>query len=122
LRFLSILKILYSRDAVHQLPEGLFACIQKRTEENLNADLGDLWGRIKKTLITRKTIRTGKTSSKPEEIYKKILQTTFQIAVDKKWLFFIPSYNDKNTYTFTMNPGFFDKKETAIRLKTIKSS
>jgi len=120
LRFLSILKILYNREAVQKLANGLIACKQEKTKENLDAELGGLSERIQKTLITRNMMRTGKTSGKPQAIVKAILQATFQIAVERKWLFNSPGYNGEK-YTFIMNPGFFDRKETAKQLKAIKS-
>jgi hypothetical protein len=121
LRFLSILKILYSRDAVQKLNNGLIVCKQEKTKENLDAELGGLSERIHKTLITRDRIRTGKTSGKPQAIVNIILQAAFQIAVERKWLFYSPGYNGEK-YTFIMNPGFFDRKETAKQLKAAKSS
>ena len=121
LRFLSALKVFYSRDAVITLENGLIACVQTRNKENLDSDLGDLFKRIQNTLIRRDRVRTGMLSDKPEKIANIILNTTFEIAVERKWLFCMPGYNGKK-YKFTMNPGYFDKKETAKQLKALKES
>ncbi|MDR0473979.1 MAG: hypothetical protein LBH43_09965 [Treponema sp.] len=123
LRFLSRLKTLYSREAVTTLEGGLVACVQTLSKENLDAGLGYLTERIQKTLISRNRIRTGKTSNKPKEIKKLILETTFKIATEMKpkWLFIMPGYKD-GKYRFVMNPGFFDPKETAKILTERKSS
>ena len=116
MRFLSTLKIIYSRNALIKLENGLLACIQPLKRENLDSDLGNLAERIQKTLTSRNIIRTGKTSGKPQEIKDFILKTTFKIAVERKWLFCMPKY-EKGVYKFTMNPGFFDRQETAKRLQ-----
>jgi len=119
LRFYTALKLLYNRNAIITLSNGLITCKQPLSKENLDTELGGLDDRIQKFLISRDRIRTGKTSEKPKAIKRLILETTFKIAKDKKWLFLDPTFNG-NIYTFYMNPGKFDRKETARQLQAQK--
>lgn len=115
LRFFTRLKLLYSREALKTLDHGFIACVQTLSKENLDNDLGCLSERIQKTLKSRDRIRTGKTSNKPQEIKKQILETTFKIAIELKWLLCMPSFNN-GIYKFTMIPTSFDKQEAIKRI------
>jgi hypothetical protein len=120
LKFLLTLKTIYSREGNYQ--NGSFGGNSQRlSAESLDSHLGNLLERIQKHLISRDRIKTGKTSHKPREIKNLILETTFTIAVQRKWLLSMPICNDDSMYKFNINTGYFDRRKTARRLNTPKN-
>lgn len=115
LKFLLMLKNIYNRDGNYK-KDSFAGNTQKLSKENFDIHLGNLSDRIQKHLASRGRIRTGKTTNKPKEVKKLILETAFNIAIQRKWLLSMPIY-EKGNYKFNMNAGYFDRKATARRLQ-----
>ena len=116
LKFLLTLKLIYSRDGGGFTTDaGYHGNIQKLTKENLNKHMGNLSERIKKHLISGGKAGVKK-SWLSDSITKLLLGTIWQIALERKWLNREPKI-ENGTWTFNINPGYFDKKDIAIKLK-----
>ena len=120
LKFLLTLKQIYTTRGNYTTDKGFEGNKAWLLKDSLDNHLGNLDERIIKHLQSWDRVRTGKTSSKKNYLKKLILETTFNIAVERKWLFSTPNY-DSGKYFFNINPGYFAKKETAKRLALIKS-
>jgi hypothetical protein len=118
LKFLLTLKNIYNREGNYK--NGDYeGNVQTLKKESLDEHLGGLSERITKQLSNRDRIRTGKTSEKPLEVKRLILETTWNIAVQRGWLVSLPSYDGKTEkYKFNINAGYFDRKATARRLQS----
>jgi hypothetical protein len=89
---------------------------QRLTAENLDTHLGGLSDRVIKHLVSRGKIKTGTIGKMPQTIKSLILETTFTIAVQRKWLLTMPKM-ENGLYIFNINAGYFDPKKTAQLLK-----
>jgi hypothetical protein len=119
LKFLLTLKNIYSRNGNYKVKDYA-GNIQKLSKENLDTHMGNLSDRIQRHLKSRGKTKTGKTSEKPLEVKRLILETTWKIAVQRGWLVSIPTYDEQTEkYKFNINAGYFDRKETAKRLKNL---
>jgi hypothetical protein len=118
LKFLLTLKNIYSREGNYK--NGDYAGnVQTLKKDSLDEHLGGLSERIIKQLSSRDRIRTGKTSEKPLEIKRLILETTWAIAVQRGWLVSLPSYDEQTEkYKFNINAGYFDRKATSRRIQS----
>jgi hypothetical protein len=117
LKFLLTLKEIYSREGDYTNKEGTFnGNVQTLSKENLDLHLGSLLERVQKHLESRNVIRTGKTSDMPAKVMTLILEAVFATAVHRRWLLSKPGYV-KGIYKFNINAGYFDKRETAKRLR-----
>lgn len=116
LKFLLTLKQIYSRTGGNYTTEsGYHGNTQRLTKESLNNHMGDLSERIKRHLISGD--RAGEKKSKlSEKIIKLLLNTIWRIALERKWLMSEPKI-DNGTWIFNINPGYFDKKSMAMKLK-----
>jgi len=116
LKFLLTLKQIYSREGGNFATQsGYYGNTQKLTQESLNNHMGNLSERIKRHLQSRGKAGLKK-SNVSNNITKLLLNTIWKIAIERKWLMSEPK-NEKGTWTFNINPAYFDKKETAKRLK-----
>ena len=116
LKFLLTLKQIYSRDGGNFTTQnGYHGNTQRLSKESLNNHMGDMSERIKKHLQSGNNA-----GEKRGKLYKKItillLNTIWKIALERKWLMSEPKI-ENGTYIFNINPGYFDRKETAKRLK-----
>ena len=115
LKFLLILKNIYTSEGNYTTESGFKGNTQRLSKEHLNDRLGDLASRIEKHLVKRDRVKTGKSSELPAKVKVLILKTSFEIAVKRRWFFSTPDYNNE-VYKFNINPGYFAKKDTAKRL------
>jgi hypothetical protein len=119
LKFLLTLKNIYSREGDYTNKE-YSGNVQILTGESLDSRLGNLSERIKKHLMSQGKIRTGKTGKTLGDVENLIYETTFAIAKERGWIVSMPTY-EKGLYKFNINAGYFDRKHTAKRLKSLKS-
>jgi hypothetical protein len=90
---------------------------QRLTAENLDTHLGGLSDRVTKHLVSRRMTRTGTIGKMPYTIKSLILETTFTIAVQRKWLLTMPKM-ENGLYIFNINAGYFDPQKTAQLLNS----
>jgi hypothetical protein len=84
--------------------------------------MGGLTKRIQGHLEGIKAIRKGaRGGTVAENVTNLLLQTTFSIAKERKWLQSMPVFNG-DTFTFNINPGYFAKKEMAKLLAATSKS
>lgn len=114
LKFLLTLTMIYSEEGNFTSKNGFEGNIQRLTKENLNFHLGNLEERIKKHL--RKRDKAGEKSNTIYNTIALLLKTTWTIAQERKWLMSEPKI-DSGTWVFNINPGYFSRKKTALRLK-----
>lgn len=114
LKFLLTLKQIYN-PAGDFTNEDFKGNAQRLTAEGLNTHLGNLKERIKKHLQQFRA--AGEKSKIANTITALLLDTTWEIAMNRKWLLSKP-FIDKGTWHFNINPGAFAKKTTAKRLQT----
>jgi hypothetical protein len=111
LKFLLTLKQIYNRGGSFRTESGYFGNSQALTKEKLNNHLGDLSGRIKTHLLSLN--RAGqKKSNLIAEITFLLINTIFEIAQERRWLMSVPKL-ESGVWHFNINPGYFDKKNTA---------
>ena len=115
LKFLLTLKNIYNRGGDYK-NETFAGNVQTLSGESLDSHLGDLSDRLKKHLIKQKQIRAGKTGRVLGECENLILETTFKIAKERSWILSLPGY-EGGIYKFNINAGYFDRRNTAKRLK-----
>jgi hypothetical protein len=118
MKFLITLKNIYNPAGEFETVEGFKGNVQRLHKDTLDQRLGWLSDRIQKHLESRDAIRTGKTSPMILNIKREILETLFDIAQKRKWLFSCKYENE--TYRFSLNAGFFAPQRTAQRLKHLK--
>jgi hypothetical protein len=114
LKFLLTLKQIYSREGSFKTGSGFFGNSQTLAKENLNSHMGGLSGRIKNHLQSLNKIGKKK-SSVTAAITKLLLDTVWEIALERKWLMSKPKF-ESGIWRFNINPGYFDKKNTAQKL------
>jgi hypothetical protein len=114
LKFLLTLKQIYSREGGFKTDSGYFGNSQTLAKESLNSHMGDLNGRIKKHLQNR-----GKAGLKKSNVTTSItmllLDTIWEIALERKWLMNKPKI-ENGVWHFNINAGYFDKKAIARKL------
>jgi hypothetical protein len=120
LKFLLTLKNIYNRGGDYKNAD-FAGNVQTLSGNVLDAHLGELSDRLKKHLMNRDKIRTGKSGSLLGEIENLIYETTFTIAKERSWLLTMPKL-ENGTYKFNINAGYFDRKNTARRLKASENS
>ena len=113
LKFLLTLKQIYSAGGNFTTKSGYQGNVQKITGENLNGHLGNLSDRVRKHL--QRINAAGERSRIAKNTINLLLNTTWEIALKRKWLMSKPKFDD--TWIFNINPGYFAKKTTAIKLK-----
>jgi len=119
MKFLIALKNIYNPAGEFETVEGFKGNVQRLHKDKLDQRLGGLTDRIQKHLESRDAIRTGKTSRMILNIKREMLNTLFDIAEKRRWIFSCKYENE--TYRFSLNAGFFAPKRTAKRLKEIKN-
>ena len=115
LKFLLTLKNIYNRGGDYK-NETFAGNAQTLSGESLDSHLGDLSDRLKKHLVKQGKIRAGKTGRVLGESENLILETTFKIAKERGWILSLPGY-ENGIYKFNINAGYFDRRNTAKRLK-----
>lgn len=120
LKFLLTLKQIYTDKGNFETKDGYKGNVQHLTKENLNTHLGNLKERIEAHLTKRKDAGKKKSDITTGAI-KLILDTTWTIARERQWLMSEPKI-EEGTYTFNINPGYFARKQTALRLKAPETS
>jgi hypothetical protein len=105
LKFLLTLKQIYSREGSFKTDSGYIGNAQTLTKENLNKHMGNLGERIKKHLQSR-----GKAGQKKSNITATItaliLDTIWEIALERKWLMSKPKI-ESGVWHLNINPGYF---------------
>jgi hypothetical protein len=119
MKFLIALKNIYNPAGEFETVDGFKGNVQRLHKDTLDQRLGGLTDRILKHLESRGAIRTGKTSPMILNIKREILETLFDIAQKRKWLFSCKYENE--TYRFSLNSGVFAPQRTAQRLKQLKN-
>jgi hypothetical protein len=116
LKFLLALTQIYSDKGNFTAKSGLEGNQQHLTGENLNNHLGNLSERIKTHLQNRQ--KAGTKSRVTGEITGLLLNTAWEIALKRQWLFSKPTIDENGTWHFNINPAYFAKQATAKRLKS----
>jgi hypothetical protein len=120
LKFLLTLKNTYSRKGDYS--NNTYAGNTKSlSAKSLDIHLGNLSERVKDHLKKSGKIKTGKSGKLPGKTIDLILKNTFTIAKDRAWLLTMPKYENE-IYKFNLNAGYFDRKNTAQRLNTMKNT
>jgi hypothetical protein len=119
MKFLIALKNSYNDRGDFETVKGYKGNVQRFHKETLDQRLGGLSDRIQKHLKGRGAIRTGKTSPMILNIKREILETLFDIAIQRGWIFSCKFENEN--YRFSLNAGFFAPKNTAQRLVQIEN-
>jgi hypothetical protein len=116
LKFLLTLKQIYNREGCFKTESGYFGNSQTLTKEKLNNRLGNMSERIK-THLQRNDKAGKKKSNLITDITILLVNTIFEIALERGWLMSKPKL-ENSVWRFNINPGYFDKKATAIKLLT----
>ena len=114
LKLLLALKQIYSREGSFKTDGGYFGNSQTLAKENLNNHMGDLSGRIKIHLQKLKWAGQKK-SNVTATVTKLLLDTVWEIALERKWLMSKPKF-ESGIWRFNINPGYFDRKATTRKL------
>jgi hypothetical protein len=119
MKLLIALKNIYNPAGDFETVKGFKGNVQWLHKDTLDQRMGGLTDRIQKHLESRGAIRTGKTSQAILNVKREILETLFDIAQERKWIF--SCKYEKETYRFSLNVGFFAPQRTAQRLSLLKN-